>query len=181
MIRAGMPVSFHMMIREFTRAFCLCLTCKVAFVDLSLNFRLTPGVSPLSLGCSKKAHYRFFLVKNRQRFGLTLQRGASCYSHCDVPSMWHESQCNHRHDVNIHALKYAGHSLKCIVRDGINQRLSLSLTVSMSHGACERASLTSEWIGARWDVRLALARNRWMSRACVHSRWAVIPAMLEAV
>ena len=52
------------------------------------------------------------------RMGLTLQNGASCHWHCDVPLMWNESRYNHTqhhyhtHDANILALKYAGHSLK---------------------------------------------------------------------
>ena len=41
----------------------------------------------------------------RQEIDLTLQRSASCLSHSDAPSMWHESQHNqtqhqyHTHDV----------------------------------------------------------------------------------
>ena len=73
--------------------------------------------------------------------GLTLQKGASGNSHSDVPRMSHESEYNytqrhyHTHDANILALKYAEHSLKHIVRDGIHRILSLSLRVRMSHGA----------------------------------------------
>ena len=85
---------------------------------------------------------RFFFFSSGN--GSHLAKGASCYSHRDVPSMWHESQYNHtqhhyrKHDAHISALKNAGRSLKHIVRDGTNRKLNLSLTVCMTNRlSCE--------------------------------------------
>ena len=46
------------------------------------------------LHCHRNAHDFF-----RHGMILTLQRGASSYSHCDVLSLWNESQHNHAIDV----------------------------------------------------------------------------------
>ena len=84
------------------------------------------GPSPVS---HKNGHGMFFFSSAK---GLTLQSRASCYSHCDVPSMWHESRHNHKqhhqhtHDANILALKYAGHSLNIVSDEMIEYAVSRS-------------------------------------------------------
>ena len=71
------------------------------------GFVVPPGTNPWTPWCPENAHEIFvfpFCENNfRQGVGLTLQRGASCYSHCDVPSVWQESQYNHTQRLGTHS------------------------------------------------------------------------------
>ena len=106
-------------------------------------FPLDNSMDPL--WCPEKAHgilfvllCFFFFVGECASLCKEMQpatRTAMCHR-CGTKNQYNHTQHHyHTHDVNILTLKHAGHSLKRIVRDGVNRILSLSLRVCMSHGA----------------------------------------------
>ena len=127
---------------------CLSVSCSDDVVKVHRRVIRNQGcvsshLNPWTSSSVAKRLMAFFIVffQNTVREWVTSQWSASCHPtvmchRCGTKAKCNHTQHhNHTHDANILALKYAGRSLKHIVRDGTNRILSVSLRVCMSHGA----------------------------------------------